>query len=137
MSNETTNWEDKKIVMELVNRGFFIFGGLALFIVSLLLLISICRSPQRDKDPLNILIVVLMLFYGINETSLNYELQLYGYFDERTLLSYLTSFVGYYTFLMVHWLFPMQFIQTGLIIQKFRKNQGHALSRAENGESPY
>ena len=37
---------------------------------------------------------------------------------------------------MVHWVFPIQFIQTGLTIQKFRGEKGHALSRAENGESP-
>ena len=108
MANTTETWQTRVNVMNKVNWYFFIFEGLALFIVSFFLLISILKSPLREKDPLYILIVVFMLFYGIFETPLNAEFLVNEKQEEAWLDFFL--FCAFYTNFMVHWLFPMQFI---------------------------
>ena len=57
--------------MRRVNYWFFIVEGTALTTASCVLLYSIFKSPNREKDKVYIIIVVLMLLYGIVETPLN------------------------------------------------------------------
>ena len=77
-------------------------------VCSLVLLMSILCSPNRSKDPLYIIIVVLMLLYGIFETPLNAVFLLNEIQDESYLNWFL--FFAFYINFVLHWLFPIQFV---------------------------
>ena len=91
---------------------------------SLYVLVRILRDKNRDKDFIYITLVILMLLYGIFQTPLD-AVFLQDQMQKKDWLR-IFLFFAWYTNFIVHWLFPMFFVETGIVILSL-KNPKNAM----------
>ena len=120
-SSDVDIWVHKVKIMKRINYCFFIFEGIALCAASLVLFYYLCKGRNREKDKIYLLIVGFMFLYGVFITPLSAVFLLNELQPHVWLQVFL--FFAFYTNFMVHWLFPMQFLQTGIIIKRLYKER--------------